>query len=315
MDQKNALTLSEGDHRVIAAREAEYRLLRDYRTEVQEHYIPLPEYGIRLRVLETGSGDPVLIVPGNTGDGFPFIPLIPELRNRRLLLLNRPGGGLSEGMSHTAGSFRDLAVSTIRRVLDYFSISLVSIIAHSMGGQWSLYFAMDSPQRVQALFLLGVPGNVLETCAPRALRLMSVPILNQLLFSAITAKGQEQALDGLSFMGHSRESREKLPQSMAECYYRFQRLPHYRVSSLSLMEAANRPGGARIRVTREELGRVQCPTLLIWGENDPFGSLSTGRQIAEALPRAELRVLPGGGHLPWLDDPAQCGALISRFGG
>jgi pimeloyl-ACP methyl ester carboxylesterase len=58
----------------------------------------------------------VLVVPGNTGDGFPFAPLLPH---------------------------RDLVRYTVSTVLDSLGIDRVPIVAHSMGGHWSQPFAMD----------------------------------------------------------------------------------------------------------------------------------------------------------------------------
>lgn len=45
-----------------------------------------------------------------------------------------------------------------------------------------------------------------------------------------------------------------------------------------------------------ELGRVQIPTLLLWGDADPLSPPAVGRRLAELLPRAELVVVPGGEH-------------------
>lgn len=309
------LKLRPGDSEVKAALAAEHRLNRYYGIESKEHYINFEHYGIRVRVCEYGEGEPLLIVPGNTGDGFPFTPLIAQLTGRRILVLNRPGGGLSEGFDHRTGSFRKLAVETLACVLDYFAIKKIPIAAHSMGAHWSLWFAMDRPERVERLVLLGVPGNVLNCHPPFALRLTSIPLLNRLLFSLVSAKDIETSLRGLSFMGHSEAAISQLPREMAECYYYFQKLPHYRVSSLSLMEKVNTLFGskANIRIKEEELAGVKQPTMLIWGTKDPFGSVETGKKISEAIPRSVFAALPDGGHLPWLDDTAFCSMKINGF--
>ena len=283
--------------------------------EAKTHYLPLPGLGIRIRVTEIGSGKPILVVPGNTGEVFPLAPLIAELCDRRILAINRPGGGASEGIDHRTVDFRQLAVHTLTTVLDAFSLERAPIVAHSIGGHWSLWFALDRPQRVSALALLGVPGNLIGTRPPFALRLLSVPALNRLLYGIIFAGKPGRALKGLSFAGHSSETLAHLPQAMADCYYEFQRLPHARTASLSLMEQSNALWRSRpqIRLTAQQLQRVQPPALLLWGTHDPFGSIATGRQIAILLPSAEFHAIQGGGHLPWLDDPSGCARLAREF--
>lgn len=63
-----------------------------------------------------------------------------------------------------------------------------------------------------------------------------------------------------------------------------------------------------------ELDQVGCPVLLAWSTKDrvlPFKRY--GRTYREALPFAELRMLPDVGHVPMMDDPAGIATLIRDF--
>jgi 2-hydroxy-6-oxonona-2,4-dienedioate hydrolase len=304
---EKALTLDENDPRVIAARDAEQELFDFYGLEAKTHYITLPGFGIRVRISEIGSGKPVLVVPGNTGDVFPLAPLLAELKGYRIIAVNRPGGGLSEGMDHRTVDIRKFAVETLVAVLDAFSLDSIPVIAHSMGGHWSLWTTMDRPERVESLTLLGVPGNVMSSGAPFMLRLISLPVINRLLFSLINPVNKKNALKPLTFMGHTAETLAVLPGAMADCYYYFRRLPHYRISALSLMER-----GAP-RITPEQLNEIHQPVLMLWGTKDTFGSVGAGRRIANELSASTFVPIEDAGHLPWLDNPAECGRLIRDF--
>jgi 2-hydroxy-6-oxonona-2,4-dienedioate hydrolase len=81
----------------MAVRKAEQELFSFYGLQSKEHYIRLPEQEIKVRVLEIGSSEPLVIVSDNTGDVFPLASLLAELRGRRFLATNRPAGGLSDG--------------------------------------------------------------------------------------------------------------------------------------------------------------------------------------------------------------------------
>jgi 2-hydroxy-6-oxonona-2,4-dienedioate hydrolase len=307
MSQHQLLTLDEHDPRVIAARDAEERLLTCYGLKARTRFVFLPRLGLRVRVSEFGTGEPVLMVPGNTGDLFPLVPLMAELLGRRIIAVNRPGGGMSEGMDHrSVVDFRKFAVETLSTVLDALELESVPIVAHSMGGHWSLWLALDRPERVTALTLLGVPGNLISTGPPLALRLLSVPGLNRLLFGIVMLAVSRR---------HSSETSTSVSAAMAACRSHFQRLPHYRLSTLSLMERTNRLRGSRPEITlsAEQLKRVQQPTMFLWGTNDPFGSSETGRHIAQILPCSEFHAIQGAGHLPWLSNLAECGRLTRDF--
>jgi pimeloyl-ACP methyl ester carboxylesterase len=116
-------------------------------------------------------------------------------------------------------------------------------------------------------------------------------------------------------MGHSREAIGNLPDGIVQCYFWFQRLPHYEISSLSMMEAANTLRGPRraVWIGPDELRRVRAPTLLIWGGNDPFGSVKAGREIQRTMTDVAFALVPRAGHLPWLDDPAGCAGKVTAF--
>jgi pimeloyl-ACP methyl ester carboxylesterase len=312
MKKSTKLILTNSDERVIAARDAEAHFFNYYNLKPIIHYVLLKPFDIHIRCIEIGAGEPVIIVPGNTGDGFPFIPLVSEIKNKKIIIINRPGGGLSDGMNHSEVNLREFACQTITTVLDFFKIDKTSIIAHSIGGHWSLWFTMDKPERVISLVLLGVPGNVLTTCPPFLLRLASVPVFNRLFFLLINRQTKTKSLKSLLFMGHSETTIKNLPMGLAECYFHFQKLPYYGISTLSLMEKINCLSGSKpeIRINENELKNIKKRVLLIWGTNDPFGKIEAGRKIAQLLPMGEFHEIPGGGHLPWLDEPKKCAELI-----
>ena len=309
------LTLDQSDARVIAADAAEKQLYDFLGISYSVRRILLSRHGITVRVTETGQGDPVVIVPGNTGDGFPFAPLVPHLPGRRIITINRPGGGLSEGMDHTTVDFHDFAVETLTTVFDALGLDRAPIIAHSMGGHWSQWFAIARPERVTALALLGVPGNVLSTCPTFLLRMITLPGLGPSVGRLSVAQDARTALKGLKIIGHSDTSIARQPMALAECYYRFTNLPHYLSSTLSLMTSVNRLRGSkpRYRITAEQLVTISQPVLFLWGAHDPFGSVETGQKIAALVPDSEFHSLARAGHLPWLDDPEYAGCLVTAF--
>ncbi|MDR1642034.1 MAG: alpha/beta hydrolase [Clostridiales bacterium] len=298
--------------RVDSARIAEIRLQSAYGLTAKEHDIPIKKYQSSIRVCVYGDekAKPLLMVPGNTGDGFVLIPLIAQFKGFRVILMNRPGGGLSPGFDHRLFNLKELAVDSIEAVLDWFEIASAPIIAHSMGGHWSLWFSAERPKRVEKLILPGVPGNVLGTKPPRPLRLAAVPIVNRLAFSFISMKSASAPLGGLAFMGHSKETISALPSAMSDCYSAFQKLPNCKISTLSLMETVSRKENC---IGTDLLERIKSPVLMVWGEKDPFGTLEQAHRISNVLPSATLEVMKGAGHLPWLDDAGKVGELASGF--
>ena len=308
------LTLERTDPSVMAAAESEQRLFDHYGLAVKTHYVPLQEPQINVRVVESGSGPTLLLVPGGVGDGWIWASLMAELKGYRLIALNRPGGGLSDGLDHRRVNMRQLAVQTLTAVQEYFSLEHTPVIANSMGGLWSSWFALDRPASVTSLVLLGCPAAILGTSAPVPMRLMSVPGLNRLMVKVMVPKSLEKARDLPTFLGHSENVGQNWPEPEAECSYWFPRLPTYETAWLSLMQAILGLRGANPTYVlgADELQRLSQRVLYVWGDNDPFGGLEVGRRAQSHTPNAELHEWQGG-HLPWWDDAEACGRLVRAF--
>ena len=53
--------------------------------------------------------------------------------------------------------------------------------------------------------------------------------------------------------------------------------------------------------------------LVLWGDEDPNGGAEIATELVGQVPDAELEILPGAGHAPWIDDPEHVVAAIERF--
>jgi len=76
-------------------REVEQRLAAANGLEVQERWVDVVSPAVRVRVLESGSGYPVLFINGISVPGIGMAPLAGRLPGRRILLVDLPGHGLS----------------------------------------------------------------------------------------------------------------------------------------------------------------------------------------------------------------------------
>ena len=105
-----------------------------------------------------------------------------------------------------------------------------------------------------------------------------------------------------------------LPPELADLILATERLPGFRHTFLAMLNALIRLRGSRpaMRLTAEQLSRVTQPTLVFWGQDDPFGSVETGERMVKAMPDAELHVV-GGGHAPWLTQAERIGPLVTHF--
>lgn len=308
--------LDHDDPRVQAARSAERDAYRHYGFEPEEHYGEIPNLNLQIRVVEVGTGPPLVLICGGPGPGAPFIPLLPELQDYATYVMDRPGGGLSDGIDYRSLPLWQLAASSTVGLFDHFKLDEAPVIGNSMGGLWALRFALEYPERVTAIVLLGCPALYPGTSAPFfPMRLGSIPGLSGwIVENLMQSDGPTAARDALTHMGHPSETAERLPDEFAEMGYRMENLPHFKETWASLLQTGLTLWGADsdAAFTPGDLRNVSAPVCLLWGSNDPFGSVETGRAGAKHFPDADFHEV-GTGHLPWLDAPEQCGEIIRDF--
>ena len=71
-------------------------------------------------------------------------------------------------------------------------------------------------------------------------------------------------------------------------------------------------GMASRRSVVADLAKVAVPTLIICGEKDePF--LDPSRQMHAAIPGSELVIIPGAGHGPQMETPAEFNSVLAEF--
>ena len=64
---------------------------------------------------------------------------------------------------------------------------------------------------------------------------------------------------------------------------------------------------------RPDLPRIQCPALIVAGEEDQMFSLEHARALAKGIPGARLEVVPGGSHGLVIERPAQVAEILRGF--
>lgn len=311
----NSYPLDRSDPRVAAARAAEKRAYAHYGLEYSEHFLDVGALNLRMRVVEVGSGPPIVLIPGGIGHGAVWLPLLPEFSDYTVYVMDRPGGGLSDGIDHRSWPLATIAASSTNALVDHVGLDEAPVIGSSMGGLWTLRFSLAHPGRVTKVGLLGCPALYPGTSAPFPRRLGSVPGIGGVLFETIVQPDDATDVrDGLEANGHPEETAVHLPTEYAEVMYRLNQLPYFKLSWVSLAQSAIRLRGAvpEAAFTLADLRAVEAPVSIQWGRNDPFGTIDQGRAGAAYFHEAAFHEV-GVGHFPWLDEPERSGRLLREI--
>jgi pimeloyl-ACP methyl ester carboxylesterase len=240
-----------------------------------------------LRVLEAGSGAPVVLVHGLAGGAENWALVAPELaHSHRVLVPDLPGHG---GSPPLAGSVTtDSLAHALAGTLDELSAGPALLAGHSLGALVSVRLALLRPDLVRAALLICPPG-----------------ISTQKRVSRMTVQASVWLRPGRAVapLRHRLSGSAWFRRAVFWPYYAWDTAALSAEAMCGFLEPLSRhsdlAGPARGMLAddpRVELPGISCPTLLLWGARDLQVPLGDAFDWARRL-RAPLRLVPDCGHL------------------
>lgn len=285
--------------------------------DAKSRFIDLENLQIRTHVFEAGpSGDdedpPLVFVHGTAAFGAFLAPLMAQFDDRRVIAFDRPGYGLSGEFVYTEGDIRRTVVDVLVGVLDELGIERADLVGHSMGGYAGILFARAHPDRVRRLILVGSVPAFPGTRPPFPVRLLTVPLLNRVI-QRTQKSGEEGVLDIAEIFGERETIRDH--PAFIRAIAAHEGDPKSAEAGFSEFNALLSVRGwhPSIRISDDELRKLQHPTMVVWGENDTLGGPDDVRAGIDLMSDARLETV-NSGHIPYLAHPERCAKLIREMG-
>jgi 2-succinyl-6-hydroxy-2,4-cyclohexadiene-1-carboxylate synthase len=276
-------------------------------TDQEDHLDIEVADGLRLHVVRSGQGAPVVLLHGFTNSVETWEPLRASLDDHfNSLAVDLPGHGRSGSPVHpTRFSLRSFA-DDLALILDRIGVGRVAVVGYSMGGRAALQFVLRHPDRVAALVLESTSPGIADPAA-RAARSAS----DMKLADSIERDGIANFVAGWEGLPLW-DSQAALPDAARQALRR-QRLANDPAGLANSLRGAG--AGAEPELTgrlAERLSARSVPALLIAGSLDPK-YVALGRAMEARLPNTRLAVVDGAGHAVHLERPGQFAELVARF--
>jgi poly(3-hydroxyalkanoate) depolymerase len=218
-----------------------------------------------------------------------------DARLHRTITVDAPGTGASTGYRlprRMSGLAR-----TMERMLDALGFEQVDLLGVSFGGVLAQQLAHQAPGRVRRLVLAatgpglgGVPGS------PRVLHALATP-------RRYRQPDYFRRIAGRVYGGAARRDPDALLHGSLARFTHAPPIGGYLAQLYAIAGWTSLPW----------LHRLPQPTLVIAGGDDPIVPMANGRILTRLIPAARLHVVPGGGHLFLLEQPAEMAAVVTAF--
>ena len=262
-------------------------------------------------VAETGSGPAVVMLhgggPGASGVSNYSRNIDALARHFRVIVPDMPGYGRSHKRIDHSDPYGYLA-DNIRGVLDELDIDTAHLIGNSLGGGTALRLALDTPNRVGKLVLMGPVGIGTTRAIPTA------GIRN--LLSYYGGKGPSREKLATFIRTYLVYDSAMVPDDLIELRYQASIDPEVvadpptRVpSGLTALRALWRSD-----LTRDSrLKKLATPTLVLWGRDDKVNPPAGGPMLLNTMPNAELVMTSHTGHWMQWERADLFNELVTEF--
>lgn len=261
--------------------------------------------GMGVHYVRAGSGPPLVLIHGLIGSAVNWRCNIDAFASHATVyavdLVNMGGSARFPDLDVSLAATADRIVAW----MDAVGLDQADIAGHSHGGAVVLMLAARHPERVRSLVLFA-PANPYSHAADRMVRFYTSAIGRQFAFFVPFLPRPLQMFALARMFGDP----ARIPPACLDGYIEGLRVPGTVPHVLRIISS----WFTEMRHLKSVLGRLAgIPVLLVWGDRDRAVTLDSARRLQRELPRSELLVLPGAGHVPFEELPAECNRLVLRW--
>ncbi|MGY1634764.1 alpha/beta fold hydrolase [Geodermatophilus sp. SYSU D01186] len=252
----------------------------------------------RTRVLQAGSGEALVLMPGTGGHLEAYAHNIGPLSEHfRVIAYDYPGHG------YTTLATSDLElpdyVEHLAGLLDVLGVSRAHLSGESLGGWVALKFAAAHPDRTGRLVLNTPGGTMARPEIMERIRSLSQAAADDPSDANIRARLEWLMADPTTVT-------DELVAIRRTIYAR----PGFAESMRHLLCLQDPEIRRRNLVTDEELAAVPHGAMVIWTSDDPSGPAGVGMDMAEKIPGGRFEFIDGAGHWPQWEQRATFNQLV-----
>jgi 2-hydroxy-6-oxonona-2,4-dienedioate hydrolase len=238
----------------------------------------------KLKYVEEGSGEPLVLLHGLFGALSNFKDLVEHFRHtHRVMIPLLPLYDLTILETSVSG-----LAKFVHKFFDAMKLQNVHLLGNSLGGHVGLVFALKHPECIKTITLTGSSGlfeNGMGETYPKRGDYNYVQKKTELTFYDPKIANKELVDEVFSIINN--------------------RLKAIKIITLARSAIKHNLG--------DELNQIKQPVCLIWGRNDTITPPMVAEEFQKLLPTSELHWIDKCGHAPMMEVPGEFNVILDRF--
>jgi pimeloyl-ACP methyl ester carboxylesterase len=238
-----------------------------------------------------GAGTPTVYCHGNPTHGEDWLPFL-ERGGGPAIAIDMPGWGRSDRPDPAHFDYSMYGLSDfLDKCLDELGVERHKLVVHDWGSL-ALIGAQSHSDRLEKLVVIDavplLPGYRWHWVA----QLWRRKPIGEFLNRTTTRASLDLLLRQASGDG------KPMPAAFVDLIW-----SHWdRDTQAALLALYRHADPGRLAVAGSNLSRLACPSLVLWGDRDIYLPTRFANAYAAVLPNAQLEIIRGAGHWPWIDD-------------
>jgi pimeloyl-ACP methyl ester carboxylesterase len=263
---------------------------------------------VRTRVLEAGSGDPLVLLHGGGGHAESYIRnIIPLSAKFHVYAPDMLGHGFTDAPD-VPYTIADLA-DHLSDLLDAVGAKKAHLLGESLGGWVAAWLALHKPEKVNKLILVTSAGlKLTETLSQQEVE--GLARLRNLTDEAFQNVTRESVRKRLEWLFHDSSL---VPDELVEVRYRIYSQPTIQRAIPKIIRQSASEAREPFLLTREKLAQIHAPTLILWTRHNPTTPWQIAEQAHRLIEGSQFFIMEDCAHWPQYEKAEQFNRLVSDF--
>jgi pimeloyl-ACP methyl ester carboxylesterase len=252
-----------------------------------------------IRYETSGSGDPLVLVPGFASGAWSWKWQIEPLSENSQVITFDPRGISRSRLTGSGQLSIELIADDVAAILDSIGAKVANILGISFGGFVAQEFALKYPDRTGKLVLASSSFGGKNHVAPE------MPVL--VAFASTEGMNSAERIRQYLTMAFTPGFVESDPGTVDEfCRLRGDNAVPESVYLGQLRAAMGFESESRLR-------QIAAETLMISGDSDVIVPVQNSINLAAAIPNARIEIIAGGGHMAFVEQANEFNRVVGKF--